>query len=401
MFLLKFICRKNTFLEGEYMINAEILPNNTIRLLERVVADSVEFEAIRFTFPESWNDFAKTAVFIHETEGTFNIVLNENNEYCLDSTTCYVPFSVLKTPGFYVSVFGSYKEKLATADKVFVSVIESGYKLGVSPSLPQADEYAQIIAMMQETRAIAEEIKSDAENGLFLGLTGPKGDIGEKGDPFRYEDFTAEQLAELKGEKGDKGDKGDQGIQGEKGEKGDPGEIANIDQTYNPESENAQSGKAVAEAVSSISSESKSWRIITDLTLTEESVVSITADTEGNDFRLKGFRIQMKIPATDSGVTPWLHCNNLAFCQAYAVGANKIGLIYYLAELKGIWTCDTSTLANADANSNSLVNRSGFIYGVRKESAEHSNKIRAIKLCGGYSGVLPIGTEIKVWGLDA
>ena len=37
---------------------------------------------------------------------------------------------------------------------------------------------------------------------------------GDKGDPFTYSDFTAEQLAALKGEKGDKGDKG---------EKGDPG----------------------------------------------------------------------------------------------------------------------------------------------------------------------------------
>lgn len=32
---------------------------------------------------------------------------------------------------------------------------------------------------------------------------------GDKGDPFTYEDFTEEQLEDLKGEKGDKGDKGD------------------------------------------------------------------------------------------------------------------------------------------------------------------------------------------------
>lgn len=103
-------------------------------------------------------------------------------------------------------------------------------------------------------------------NGSDVGLKGEKGD---KGDPFTYSDFTAEQLAALKGapgdtgaagapgkdgvtptigangnwflgtadtgkpsrgEKGDKGDKGDtgaqgaQGIQGEKGDKGDKGE---------------------------------------------------------------------------------------------------------------------------------------------------------------------------------
>lgn len=46
--------------------------------------------------------------------------------------------------------------------------------------------------------------------------------------------------------KGPKGEKGDTGAQGE------PGKDAVIDQAYNPESENAQSGKAVAEAISGI-----------------------------------------------------------------------------------------------------------------------------------------------------
>ena len=60
------------------------------------------------------------------------------------------------------------------------------------------------------------------------------------------------------GEKGDKGDQGIQGIQGPKGEKGEqgiqgipgePGKDAVVENTYNPESENAQSGKAVAQAI--------------------------------------------------------------------------------------------------------------------------------------------------------
>lgn len=57
-----------------------------------------------------------------------------------------------------------------------------------------------------------------------------KGDIGEKGDPFTYDDFSAEQLAALKGPQGIQGVQGPQGIQGiqgvrgDKGEKGDRGE---------------------------------------------------------------------------------------------------------------------------------------------------------------------------------
>lgn len=54
------------------------------------------------------------------------------------------------------------------------------------------------------------------EQGL-QGPPGPPGRDGTKGEPFKYSDFTAEQLALLKGPKGDKG------------EPGPPGTGANID----------------------------------------------------------------------------------------------------------------------------------------------------------------------------
>ena len=111
-------------------------------------------------------------------------------------------------------------------------------------------------------------------------------------------------------------------------------------------------------------------------------------------------RIHINIPATADGTTAWLHCNNLGFCQATTVTANNMGMVYFLAELKGIWTCDTSTLSNATGNRNTLTYRMGFIDGVRKESVSLTDKIRTIKLCKGFSGALPTGTEIKIWGLD-
>ena len=43
------------------------------------------------------------------------------------------------------------------------------------------------------------------------GLPGEQGARGPKGDPFRYEDFTPEQLEALKGPKGDKGEDGRDG----------------------------------------------------------------------------------------------------------------------------------------------------------------------------------------------
>ena len=59
------------------------------------------------------------------------------------------------------------------------------------------------------------------------GATGPQGPKGDKGDAFTYSDFTAEQLATLKGEKGDIGPQGPQGERGPKGEQGIQGPAGN------------------------------------------------------------------------------------------------------------------------------------------------------------------------------
>lgn len=67
--------------------------------------------------------------------------------------------------------------------------------------------------------AIADMIRR-ADSGEFDGHTPVKGvdyfdgEKGDKGDPFRYEDFTPEQLASLKGAKGDRGDNGKNGADG-------------------------------------------------------------------------------------------------------------------------------------------------------------------------------------------
>ena len=60
-----------------------------------------------------------------------------------------------------------------------------------------------------------------------LFISGKEGPPGPKGDPFTYEDFTPEQLENLKGPKGDigpVGPKGEQGPKGDIGPKGDKGD---------------------------------------------------------------------------------------------------------------------------------------------------------------------------------
>lgn len=61
--------------------------------------------------------------------------------------------------------------------------------------------------------AVAHGFRGTEQEWLdsLKGLQGPQGEPGPKGDPFRYEDFTPEQLESLKGPKGDKGEDGRDG----------------------------------------------------------------------------------------------------------------------------------------------------------------------------------------------
>ena len=98
------------------------------------------------------------------------------------------------------------------------------------------DKYGTTTATVTSGKDGADGEKGEKGDTGPAGEKGATGDKGDKGDAFTFADFTADQLALLKGDKGDKGDtgakgdKGDQGIQGEKGDtglqgpKGDTGE---------------------------------------------------------------------------------------------------------------------------------------------------------------------------------
>lgn len=64
--------------------------------------------------------------------------------------------------------------------------------------------------------ALSVEVEQSSLLSTTIGIPGPRGKEGPKGDPFTYKDFTPEQLEALK-VKGDKGDEGQQGIQGIQG----------------------------------------------------------------------------------------------------------------------------------------------------------------------------------------
>ncbi len=252
---------------------ASISPSGIMSVEKAIVSDSVLYEKMKFILPEDWENKSVTAVF-KNGDKILSIILNEDDSLCTGENECYIPHEVIKAPQFTVSAFATFDKSIITSTAAVVKVLQSGYGEGDKPSEPTPTEYEQIINLVEETKNLAQSVRDDADNGKFKGDKGEKGDKGDTGAPGRdgidgtngtngvdgqdgadgigvsetkinqdgnliitYTDGNTKDLGKVVGAKGDKG---------EKGERGEP---AVTDQTYSPTSENAQSGKAVAEAV--------------------------------------------------------------------------------------------------------------------------------------------------------
>lgn len=253
-------------------IEFDVTYQNIVRTdKNNVIADSRNYLQAEFNFQTAeWIGKTKTAVF-RRADLVLNVILD-------DDDTCMVPWEIIKTGSFMVSVFAG---DLITANYVKVPVAESGYDTGDAPKEPEPDVYSQILKKMDEIQSskISEEdvpqligeyleenavknVDEETINGMiekyheenpladgenctiqsikeveggnevvFAWVTedgtpktdtmfvenGKNGESGEKGEAFTYEDFTAEQLEALKGEKGEKGDPGEDGQDGTDG----------------------------------------------------------------------------------------------------------------------------------------------------------------------------------------
>lgn len=151
------------------MINAQVLENGTIQISKSTVSDSVRYETIKFSFPQKWKSYTKTAVFSNG-DTVLSVILNLDSE--LDGDECLIPSEVIKPPGFTVSVFGISGDSRATTTEATVTVMNSGYGEGDEPSDPTPDEYEQLIRLANKTQIIAQSVRDDADSGAFNGKDG-------------------------------------------------------------------------------------------------------------------------------------------------------------------------------------------------------------------------------------
>ena len=151
--------------------------------------------------------------------GLYVDFLIDNEVYRVETAdgTCIIPDELLQTSG-------SHKVYECMTNNTIRSF---GFNVKPRPMPPNyvytPTEKLTLEGLAQRVDDAVADMIRRAESGEFDGHTPVKGidyfdgEKGDKGDPFRYEDFTPEQLASLKG---DKGDKGDNGIDGKDGADG-------------------------------------------------------------------------------------------------------------------------------------------------------------------------------------
>lgn len=153
------------------------------------------------------------------------------------------------------------------------------------------------------------------------------------------------------------------------------------------------------------------WVDICNLTTTEDSVIDITTDANGNPFSLKKFyAIVWKSPkAGDTASnTFWAHAttDNIVgykpLIQSYSTQAGTSGAMNTVsAEIKRYWFAEVRGGVNADGNVNVVLPNSGsHPYGVRPEM-KNADPITGFRFTWGYSGALPAGTKVEIWGVRA
>lgn len=113
-----------------------------------------------------------------------------------------------------------YATKADTYTKAEVDDKVNGVHVDLSNYYNKSEVDSKVQAVTPDLSSYATKAEVEAKVSTVTGQKGDPGPKGDKGDPFTYNDFTADQLVALKGPKGDPGPKGDKGEPGPKGDQG-------------------------------------------------------------------------------------------------------------------------------------------------------------------------------------
>ena len=145
--------------------------NQNIKLIETtpLVSGTVNEYECQFEVDESWEGYGKTAVFAIFPDGNCE---HEVKGYpaVIEGDKCKVPSQLLTDNAkLKVGVYGVKDEYVKPTIYSTALLVRVGAK--VSDVIPAPDDnfYQEIIQIMEDTKAIAQSVRDDADAGKFDG----------------------------------------------------------------------------------------------------------------------------------------------------------------------------------------------------------------------------------------
>lgn len=168
-----------------------------------------------FSFDDTWDGLTKTAVF--RSGGVTRDVVNI-------SRPVIVPWEVLTKAysDLYVGVYGTDDENIGFPTLwAKVGTIQPGADpSGDESADPSPLVWEQMLAVAQEAKAVAQSVRTDADNGVFNGDDGASVYHEWMGTELIISSLSGTSSADLKGERGDTGETGAKGDKGDAGKDG-------------------------------------------------------------------------------------------------------------------------------------------------------------------------------------
>lgn len=365
----------------------------------RVVADSKDYLIGRFSFGETWQGLTKTAVFQGANGKAYHVLLVDDR--------CVVPHEVITPPFFFVSVFGGDR---LTTDRATIEVAVSGLVPGQSPPAPTPDVYAQLIDQFTLERSATQAAAKTAAEKADLCV--------QAADSATLHADTARNAAILATAAAEQAVDLNQQVQSAAGDvfaaaatAGDFCELAQkaaekvenqvVSHTFDPQSEQPQSGKAVTQALATIPTGGKPMRLIAKGTLTEAvKTIVVNKDSNGNDFQVTGeVDIYVDAPAVEKANSLFVGFDSGVATMGSYVTFVTGGLntsprcsMFHLWFNGGFW--DSFTRVSADGGYYS------GCYGIPNgRKVAKTASVNQIAIGGGSD--LPVGTTYEIYGRDA
>lgn len=168
------------------------------------------------------------------------------------------------------------------------------------------------------------------------------------------------------------------------------------DQTYNPESENAQSGKAVAEALANISE--GNYELIETIEVTKDMAISRIQEPNGTPYNFKRVRICVETTATDFALA------RFSFKSASNVGIthHDFSAFSNSTQTKRSW-CEIYSNCGMWANRQiSWTQYNGYM-PTQENAQDFSVSTKQAPTISSISTTTKVtaGTTVKIWGVRA